>query len=159
VAIDPEVLWRKGIRGILIDLDNTLVPWRGREVFEDVRAWLEKVKTRGLQVCIISNAASGSRVAKMADWLNLPYMPRSFKPRRRGFRWGMQLLGLKVNEVAVIGDQVFTDILGGNRLGALTILVEPLSSRDFISTQVVRLMERWVLNWLRRRAMLATTLE
>jgi hypothetical protein len=159
VAIDPEVLWRKGIRGILIDLDNTLIPWRGREVFEEVRQWIESVKARGLQLCIVSNAASKSRVTRMSQWLGIPNIPRSFKPRRYGFRRGMQLLKLGVNEVAVVGDQVFTDVLGGNRLGAFTILVKPLSHSDFISTKFVRIVERWVLKYLQQREMLVTTLE
>lgn len=159
VAIDPQALRRKGIRGILIDLDNTLVPWHGTEVFEDVRQWLSKVKECGLQLCIVSNAASSRRVAKMSEWLGLPNIPRSFKPRRRGFRRGLQIMGLRPHEVAVIGDQVFTDVLGGNRLGAFTILVKPLSHRDFISTKFVRLIERIVLRWMQRRSLLVTTLE
>lgn len=159
VAIDPQVLRRKGIRGILIDLDNTLVPWRSTEVVEDVRQWLSKVKECGLQVCIVSNAASSCRVARMSDWLGLPNIPRSFKPRRRGFRRGLQLMGLRPHEVAVIGDQIFTDVLGGNRLGAFTILVQPLSHRDFISTKFVRLIERLVLRWMQQRSMLVTTME
>ncbi|MCS6861210.1 MAG: YqeG family HAD IIIA-type phosphatase [Abditibacteriales bacterium] len=159
MAIDPQVLWRKGIRGILIDLDNTLVPWHGTEVLEGVRQWISEVKACGLQVCVVSNATSGRRVAKMSEWLGLPNIPRSFKPRRWGFRRGLQILGLKPHEVAVVGDQVFTDILGGNRLGAFTILVQPLSHHDSISTKFIRLFERLVLRWMQQRSMLTTTMD
>jgi HAD superfamily phosphatase (TIGR01668 family) len=76
------------------------------------------------------------------------------KPRRRAFRRALHIMELTSQETAVIGDQIFTDVLGGNRLGLYTILVTPISEKEFIWTRLMRKLERFVLNYLKKRNML-----
>jgi len=139
---------------LLLDLDNTIVPWRSYEIAPEVAEWIRKA-CLGMKVCIVSNTRSFKRLERLASELKVSYVRRGAKPRRVGFREALSLLGVESCKAAVIGDQVFTDILGGNRLGAYTILVRPIHRREFIGTRVSRLAERIVLSLLRRRGMIA----
>lgn len=152
--IDLDKLKQKGIRAILLDLDNTLVKWNAPEPTEELRRWLEKVKALGFETCIVSNN-SGSRVSHFAAKVGVPFIPKATKPRRKGFREAMARLGVRPEETAVVGDQIFTDVWGGNRSGAHTILVMPIAKQEFFGTKIVRLAERWVLRRLDRRGWLA----
>ncbi len=124
--IEKDFLLERGIRGLLLDFDETLVASAEEGVRLEIAAWVEGLK-RDVALFIVSNNRSSSRVAKIADPLGLPFLIRAAKPLRFGFRKALGKMGLKESEVAVVGDQLFTDILGGRRLGALTILVQPLS--------------------------------
>lgn len=132
-----------GIKGVIVDLDNTLVPWKTElsEARKEMHQWLEKLKEAGLDVCIVSNGGS-SRVERFATSLGVKYVAGIPKPRRTPFKNAMALMGTSPSETAVIGDQLFTDILGGNRCGCYTILVTPQGSREFLTTKGVRLIER-----------------
>ncbi|MGC7873503.1 YqeG family HAD IIIA-type phosphatase [Desulfosporosinus sp. FKB] len=142
-----EQLVRDGIKGLIIDLDNTMTPWNDVEVGPKVREWFIKVKAAGISACVVSNNKKRQRVAVVAERLGIPFVFGATKPRRRAFRAGLELLGTGQNDTAVIGDQLFTDILGGNRLGLYTILVTPINDREFIGTRIMRRMEK-VLVWL-----------
>jgi len=148
--IDLEGLRRQGIRGLILDLDNTLVAWGG-DPEEKLFAWLREVRESGLVACIVSNN-DRARVKGFSDLASIPAIPRARKPRRRAFRAAMEVMGTAPAETAVVGDQIFTDILGGNRLGLYTILVTPVARREFIGTRLVRLLEKVVLIGLRKRA-------
>ncbi|HZK53215.1 MAG TPA: YqeG family HAD IIIA-type phosphatase [Desulfosporosinus sp.] len=145
--ISVEQLTREGIKGLIIDLDNTMTPWNDLEVGPKVATWFTEVKAAGIGACVVSNNSKRQRVAAVADCLGIPFVFGATKPRRRAFRAGMKLLGTGHKDTAVIGDQLFTDILGGNRLGLYTILVLPINDHEFIGTRVMRKMEK-VLVWL-----------
>ncbi|AFM01274.1 MULTISPECIES: YqeG family HAD IIIA-type phosphatase [Desulfitobacterium] len=149
-SIPVDVLKRDGIRGLIIDLDNTMTPWNDLEVGPKVVAWFEKLKAAGIQACVVSNNKRKQRVAVVADRLGIPFVFRATKPRRKAFQAGMNILGTGISDTAVIGDQLFTDILGGNRMGMYTILVLPINDKEFIGTRFLRRMER-VLVWLMKR--------
>ena len=149
-SIPMEVLKRDGIRGLIIDLDNTMPPWNDLEVGPKVVEWFEKLRVAGIQACVVSNNKRKQRVAVVADRLGIPFVFRATKPRRRAFQAGMDILGTGMSDTAVIGDQLFTDILGGNRMGLYTILVLPINEREFIGTRIMRRAER-VLVWLMKR--------
>ncbi len=151
--IDLNNLWEKGIRGIIIDLDNTLVPWNNDSVLPEAVNWMEKVKKSGFQACIVSNN-NARRREEITKVFGVPAFWKAVKPRRGTFRKAIKMMRLKPSQVAVIGDQVFTDILGGNRLGLHTILVRPLNKREYIGTMCVRKIERAVLFGLRRKGYL-----
>jgi len=136
-----EWLWEKGIRAFILDLDNTLTEWNSYEVPEDLKAWLAEVKERGFRVCLLSNNGR-HRVKKVADPLGVPYVPRAGKPRRRSFLRAVEMLKARPEETAVVGDQVFTDVFGGNRCGLFTVLVKPLAQREFLGTRLMRRLER-----------------
>lgn len=142
--IDLAALRARGIRGVILDLDNTIVPWGSREVGERLPAWIAAAKGADLRLCIVSNNA-GTRVTAIADQLGLPVETWALKPRRGAIRRALAVMGTTPDATALVGDQIFTDILGGNRLGLHTILVRPQSQREFILTRLVRLLERLFL--------------
>ncbi|MGB9792981.1 MAG: YqeG family HAD IIIA-type phosphatase [Thermacetogeniaceae bacterium] len=142
--IPLEQLYNNGIRGIIIDLDNTLTEWNSSELSRQTLNWLRRAEEIGLRLCFVSNN-SDERVRKIAEMVGVPFVARARKPRRRSFIRAMELMRTGREETAVVGDQIFTDILGGNRLGLFTILVTPLSKREFIGTRFMRLLERLVL--------------
>jgi uncharacterized protein len=143
--IDPRALVQQGVRGLVLDLDNTLAPWRSVLVPSEVVAWVADVKEAGLLATIVSNAASDGRVRPVASQLGIPYVVRAAKPLAGGFMKAMKLMRTDPVGTAVLGDQLFTDVLGGNRLGLYTILVDPLSQREALITRLLqRPLERLV---------------
>ena len=151
-SIDLEALKRQQIVGIICDLDNTLVPWDSDAMSPATRAWIQEVGAE-FQLALVSNGYV-ERVERWGQWLDIPAVPKANKPRRGGFRYVLKVLDLAPDQVAVIGDQLFTDVVGGNRMGMHTILVRPLSRREFIGTRIVRAVERLVLRYLRWRGQL-----
>ena len=142
-------LHARGIRGIIADMDNTLVPWNDRAVYPRLASWLARLKEKGFRLCIVSNN-SRERGGQLALDLDIPAIWYAIKPRRRAFRKALQMMELTPQETAVIGDQIFTDVLGGNRLGLYTILVTPITDKEFIWTRLMRKLERYVLKRLQR---------
>lgn len=142
--VDLHALAAGGIRGVILDADNTIVPWGARSAPPELAAWIGAARSAGLSLCIVSNTLGG-RVGRLAQDLGIPAVTGALKPRRRAFRRALALMGTQPAETALVGDQVFTDILGGNRLGLHTILVRPQSPREFLLTRLVRLGERLIL--------------
>ena len=147
--ITPEYLRDRGCRGIILDLDNTLVEWRGDAIDPAVTDWIDAMKAAGMKLCIASNTHRPRRLQRLAEIFGIPAVTGVAKPRRAGFRRAMEMLGTTREDTVMIGDQVMTDIWGGNRCGIFTILVQPLSGREFIGTKLVnRQMERWIMRRL-----------
>jgi len=151
--VDLEDLAARGIRALILDLDNTLAEYGNATVPARTREWVQEAQRRGFRVCITSNARP-ARVKAFADSLGIPGIAYAIKPRRRSFRKALRLLGTAPEQTAVIGDQVFTDVLGGNRMGMFTVLVNPLSTAELGTTRLMRRLERRVLRQLVRRGML-----
>ncbi len=147
--IDVDHLEKQGIKGIITDMDNTLVPWSDRAVYPRLADWFSDLKRRGFKLIIVSNN-SRDRGGQLARELDIPAIWYAIKPRRRAFRKALDLMQLKPGEVAVVGDQIFTDVLGGNRLGLYTIHVQPISEKEFIWTKLMRMLERLFFKDLRR---------
>ena len=143
-----------GIEAVLLDLDNTLVAWQGMEVPDAVLAWLSELRAAGLKLYLVSNTRFGKRLRWLSGYLDLPYVRRAWKPRRRGFLAAIRELGVEPERTAMVGDQMLTDILGGNRLGLYTVMVPPMARREFLGTRVSRLFERAIMAWLRRKGAL-----
>lgn len=141
-AIPLEDLQENGIKGLLLDLDNTVAPWNNNTLTKEIIDWFGKIKEAGISACFISNNRRPDRVAAVADVLGILYVYKAAKPRKKAFLKGIEHLGLKPEETAVVGDQIFTDVFGGNRLGLKTILVTPIHEKEFAGTKVLRLMER-----------------
>lgn len=150
--IDLDELYRRGIRAIITDLDNTLVAWDDPLPNERLFTWLKGVQSRGFSVFIVSNN-SQERVRKFAEAFGVPAISKAIKPRRGAFRTACESLGVTPKQTAVVGDQIFTDVLGGNRLGLYTILVVPVSGKEFFGTKIMRAMERFVLRRLKMRGL------
>lgn len=143
--IDLKRLKELGICGIITDLDNTLVAWRSCEVTDILAQWVQNVRAAGLKIAVVSNNSS-ARVQELANKLGVAYVAKAIKPRRKAFRKIADEFKLTPEKVAVVGDQLFTDILGGNRSGMYTILVTPISKQEFIGTKIVRCFERFFVN-------------
>jgi len=140
----------KKIKGIIVDLDNTLVAWGQKEISQKIIDWVKEAKRLGFKICIVSNTNS-KRVAEFAKIFNIPYHSKYFKPFSIAFNNGLKILNTKKSETVVIGDQIFTDIWGGNRLKLLTILVVPIVKKDSIGTFLHRNLEKIFISfWLRR---------
>lgn len=150
--LEPETLKAEGITAVITDLDNTLVPWRHYEVMPGVVEWLAKLEVAQIKICIASNTIHTERLKQLAETMNIPFVDRVRKPRTGGFLRAMKLMGSRAENTAVFGDQIFTDVLAGNRLGLHTILLRPpLSKEEFFSTQMVRYVENGVIRKLRDR--------
>jgi HAD superfamily phosphatase (TIGR01668 family) len=122
-------LWKNGIRGIITDLDNTLVGAKVPLATPELVKWLDYVHELGFKVVIVSNN-NETRVGQFAKPLGVPYIHMARKPSNQAFRRALGMMNLKADEAAVIGDQLMTDVLGGNRMGLFTILVSPISLID-----------------------------
>jgi len=153
LELDLHGLQNAGIRGIIFDLDNTLVEWKHENLNPEVVQLISRFKRAGFKMCILSNALE-HRVEAVAKLLEIPYVSRAAKPRKSPFKKALELIGTDPEETAVVGDQLFTDILGGNRMELYTILTPPLSSTEFISTKAVRRIERLVIKRFRRKGIL-----
>lgn len=148
--IDLNRLWERGIRAIILDLDNTLAEVHSLEVPAPIRRWVEDAQQHGFRLCIASNSLP-RRVRAFERLLGVPAISKAIKPRRSAFLRALACMDASPGETAVVGDQLFTDILGGNRLGLYTILINPLSPAEFGHTRMIRLLERKVLTAMRRR--------
>jgi HAD superfamily phosphatase (TIGR01668 family) len=151
--IDLDGLSRRGIKALIVDLDNTLVGWDSDEISPRVCQWIKSARSQGFGVCIASNGLD-TRVRKVATLLDIPAIAKATKPRKRPFRQALEILGVRPEEVAVVGDQVFTDIFGGNRMELYTILINPISPKELPTTQMVRHVERRLLTRLHKKGLL-----
>ncbi|RJX41233.1 YqeG family HAD IIIA-type phosphatase [Paenibacillus pinisoli] len=151
--IDLNVLHAQGVRGIITDLDNTLVGAKEPLATPELVIWLDKVREAGFKVVIVSNN-NETRVGQFAAPLDIPFLHAARKPTQGAFRKALAILGLKPDQTVMIGDQMMTDVLGGNRMGLYTILVAPISPADEgVMTKVNRGLERIALARLRKRGM------
>ncbi|GAV22974.1 YqeG family HAD IIIA-type phosphatase [Carboxydothermus pertinax] len=151
-VLDEGILKKYSLKGLILDLDNTISPWGERTIPQDVVKWVKRMQKLGIRFCLVSNNSNG-RVQEIADFLGIPYVARAIKPRRRAFLRAVHLMGLKPLEVAVIGDQLLTDIMGAKRAGLMAILVNPMASREFIGTKINRFIEGHLLKRLFRKGL------
>lgn len=152
--ISWDLVVKNDIKGLLLDLDNTLLPWGECQVPNDIRIWLQGAKEQGVRLCLVSNSFE-KRVAGIARSIDVNYVHWARKPAKYGFSKAIREMNLLPQNVAVIGDQVFTDIWGGNRLGCYTVLVAPLSKNELFTTKLLRLLENRLLSRLEQKGLLA----
>ncbi|MFC5651802.1 YqeG family HAD IIIA-type phosphatase [Paenibacillus solisilvae] len=151
--IDLHTLKQQGVRGIITDLDNTLVGAREALATPELVKWLDDVRDLGFKVVIVSNN-NQTRVSKFAEPLNIPFVHAARKPANRAFHKALGLLNLPAEQTAVIGDQMMTDVLGGRRMGLFTILVSPIAPSDEgVMTRFNRMIERVALSRLRKKGL------
>ena len=145
--LSPEWLRTQSVRGIVADLDNTLVGWHSEAIPPEVAAWLAAIRLDGIEVCIASNTRNFARLGRLAEALSVLHVPgNAGKPSPRGIQRALELLNTDPKQTIMVGDQLFTDMVAGYRAGLRTVLVNPLTARDFIGTKVIsRNLERLVL--------------
>jgi len=143
-----EQLRQLGIRGLIFDLDNTITAWHSMEISEEVRQWFAALPEQGFSACILSNSHQ-ERVLPMGKLLGLPALHMAKKPLSAGYLKACQMLGLPPEQVAMVGDQLLTDIWGGNRAGLITVLLtELIDNQEFFGT---RLFSRRLEKLMRKR--------
>lgn len=153
LLIDFLSLKEEGIKAIFIDIDNTLVSYDDPLPTNEVKELINKLLKLEFEVVLISNN-NYKRVSLFANDLNLPFVSRAIKPFKRGYKKGLKLLKNKYrnNEILVIGDQFFTDISGGNKMGFKTILVKPVKTKtDVLTTKINRYRETKLINKLKKK--------
>ncbi len=151
LALDPGFLERNDIRGVIVDLDNTIVPRNTDFISDDIGRWIDVLKESDIGIVIASNNWE-HRAVKVGQRLSVPIIAPAKKPLRSGYRAALKMMEVGPENALVVGDQLFTDILGGNRMRLLTVLVRPLASgSDLPHTRILRIVERLVLSWLSRR--------
>jgi len=136
-----EEFAEKGIKGALLDIDNTLVEYSiYDEIPEENLKWLERAKAAGVK-CLLYSNASQWKIEKVMKVSNLPGVPKVYKPSYALLKVALAKIDCTKDEVILIGDQVCTDILGGNLGGVITVLVEPLTEKDWPGTKLLRIIE------------------
>lgn len=129
IKLTPPILKHYQLQGLVLDVDETLVPFYKKEVSEDLRLWVEEIR-QVAALWLVSNNLSENRIGRIANSLDLPYIIGAGKPSRRKVRQAVEGMGIPFAQVAMVGDRLFTDVLAGNRLGMFTILVEPMRTPE-----------------------------
>lgn len=125
INLTPQIVQHYQIKGLILDVDETLVPFKHHQVSPELQQWIDDIK-QVAPIWLVSNNISHSRIGSIAQDLNLPFISSAKKPSRRKLRQAAAAMNLPVEQVAMVGDRLFTDVLAGNRLGMFTILVEPM---------------------------------
>ncbi|WP_424950418.1 YqeG family HAD IIIA-type phosphatase [Deinococcus sp.] len=142
--ITPAFLDGHGLRGLLLDLDNTLIPYGSYDERAEVATWARNLQAGGYALYLLSNATR-ERARLWAARLGLPGVGLAGKPFAREYRRGLSAVNLPAEQVGMVGDQLFTDVLGGNWAGMFTIMVRPISDNALPHTRLTRRLERLVL--------------
>ncbi|MBD2090312.1 YqeG family HAD IIIA-type phosphatase [Microcoleus sp. FACHB-1515] len=144
LSLTPEILHQNNLKGLVLDVDETLVPMSLAEVSEDLQIWVQTLRP-SVSLWLVSNNLSQNRISRIAEALNLPYILGARKPSRRKLRQAVEAMDIPIEQVAMVGDRLFTDVLAGNRLGMFTILVEPMVDPAKVAQRYpVRTVEVWL---------------
>lgn len=146
--IDFEVFYQKGIRGVIFDIDNTLVP---HDAPADERAvqLFGRLHRMGYQTMLLSNNKE-PRVKSFAEEVDTPYLYKAGKPKRAGYLQAMERMGTNRQTTLFVGDQLFTDVWGAKRSGIYAVLVKPIHPKEEIQIVLKRYLEKIVLYFYRR---------
>lgn len=149
--IRPDFLRRRGVSALILDIDNTLAYDNQPDVPPEVDAWLREMERAGIRLAIVSNNKEPRVRAFAAACGGLAYVANACKPSRAGFARSAQALGAVAGEIAVVGDQLFTDIAFGRRFGCTTILVEKMGPDVPPFVKLKRVLEAPFMPYIRKR--------
>ena len=141
--ITYEYLEFNNINGLILDVDNTLIDYY-ENLSEETIEWVNLLKDKGIKMCILSNSNKLDKVKRVAEKLDIEYIHFGMKPFKRGFTRAVDILKIEEKNIAVIGDQIFTDVLGANRMKMYSILVDPIKEKDIFITVLKRPVENYI---------------
>lgn len=142
--ITKKYLDENRIQALILDVDNTLIDY-DKNLSQEIISWANTLKDSGIKMVILSNSNKKEKVKNVAEKLNIEYLFLGMKPLKRGFKKAKKILQIEENnKIAVVGDQIFTDIIGANRMKMYSILVEPIEKRDIWITVLKRPIENYI---------------
>ena len=144
LELQLEHLRERGIEGLLLDVDCTLKDYKAEVFPAEVLAWVRGLGAAGFRICLLSNGRP-DRIELLARQLGLPFVAKAYKPLPFGCRVAARKLGLRCDQIALVGDQLFADVLAGRLAGLYTVLVQPTSPEEPWFTRLKRPLERRVL--------------
>ena len=143
-AISVEFLKENNIKAVILDMDNTLIDFN-QNILEGAKQWCDNLKNNGIKLIIVSNSNKKEKLEKVSKQLEIEYILFAMKPLKKGFKKAIKKLGEKPENIAAIGDQVFTDVIGANHAHMYSILVKPLDKKDILLTVIKRPLENYIL--------------
>ncbi len=150
IDLDIDFFRDLGCKALLLDVDNTMTTHDNPTPAEGVIEWIDRMKSYGLKLIIVSNNYP-ERVSPFAEKIGLDFVARGAKPLAKGYKEACRRLGIKPKEAVAIGDQIYTDIIGGNLLGAYTVLTVPYEAENKIFFKVKRFLEKPVIASYKRK--------
>lgn len=142
--IKIEYLKENEIKAVILDVDNTLIDYY-KKFPEGTKEWVSEAKKNGIKFCILSNSNKREKVKQVAKQIDVPYFYFAKKPLKGGFKKAKKLLNIEAKYIAVVGDQIMTDVLGANRCKMFSILVKPIMEKDIIITTIKRPIENLII--------------
>lgn len=142
--ITIDFLRENNINALILDVDNTILDF-DRIIPDGVIEWCEDLKKQNIKFCIVSNTNKAKKVRYVAEKLNLPYFYFAKKPLKFGFKKAKRILEEEPENIAAVGDQIFTDVVGANRCKMFSILVDPIKKKDIFITKLKRPIEKYIL--------------
>ena len=139
--ITVEILNKFNIKALLLDVDNTMSTHHGQALTEGLLEWIDRMNKNGIKLMVLSNSKR-KRIEPFAARISLPFISLGCKPLPTGYLRGVRALGEKRKNVAIVGDQIFTDVLGGNLVGVKTVLLTPIKPEDGLSFKIRRNLEK-----------------
>jgi len=143
-SIPLEELFRNKIKGIILDVDNTLIDYK-REMPSEIKTWVAHAKEKGFKICILSNSNKRDKISHVANELSIDYFLKAGKPLKKGFKKVLNHMNLKPEECVAVGDQIFTDVVGANWMHIVSLYVNPINKKEFWYTKWKRPIEELIL--------------
>ena len=142
--ITLKMLEQNNIKGLILDVDNTLIDF-DKKMPEVIKEWAENLKSNKIKMCIVSNSNHKEKVENTAKKLEIPYIFFAKKPCIGGLKKAGKIMSLEESQIAVVGDQIFTDVIGANRAKMFSILVKPINEKDIWITKFKRPIENKII--------------
>lgn len=144
LEISIDFLKKEKLNGLILDVDNTLL-FYDRTMISGLTQWVDNMKKNNIKLCILSNTNKKDKVDKLSKDLKVPYIFFAKKPLKSGFKKAAKILNMKNENIGVVGDQIFTDIIGANRMKMFPILTKPLDEKDILITKIKRPIEEYII--------------
>lgn len=148
--INIDFLNKNNIKALILDVDNTILDF-DKNIPEGIDKWCKNLKKQKIKFCILSNSNQKEKVEMVAKKLDIPYFYFATKPLKRGFKKVVNFLEEKEENIAAVGDQIFTDVIGSNRCKIFSILVKPLGEKDILITKIKRPLENFIIKKYQNR--------